>query len=410
MRDANLQPAQSLWTSFGEGPAKDHPGSTQELSSAVPLNGRGSLRPSNPRLDASVFSLERQHADSGLVSHRGECSSGAGRSHGRDVSAFGGRNRDGTPRFDQAVSSGGYLWWYVDALSDDGQYGLSLIAFVGSVFSPYYASAIKKGLQPLPDHHCALNVALYTPKGKLWSMTERPSSSVHRDACEFIIGPSSLHWDGQALHIDIDEWTVPLPRKIRGRVSVYPDQLFDFSTPLDAKHRHHWGPIAPRAKVRVALSHPDQSWSGHAYLDSNEGIEPIAQSFTEWDWSRSPMSDGSTSVLYDCQFLEGEDRLLALRFLNNGSIEHFEAPLRQKMPKTGWRLERRLRSDQPVRVAQQLEDTPFYQRALVHHDLMGERCVGFHETLNAKRFDAPWVQSLLPWRMPRIAYKTTPSR
>ncbi|NBO88372.1 MAG: carotenoid 1,2-hydratase, partial [Betaproteobacteria bacterium] len=34
------------------------------------------------------------------------------------------------------VPSGGYLWWYVDAMSDDGQFGLTLIAFVGSVFSP----------------------------------------------------------------------------------------------------------------------------------------------------------------------------------------------------------------------------------------------------------------------------------
>jgi hypothetical protein len=32
---------------------------------------------------------------------------------------------DGAPRFDQPVAPGGYLWWYVDALSDDGRYGLT---------------------------------------------------------------------------------------------------------------------------------------------------------------------------------------------------------------------------------------------------------------------------------------------
>ena len=37
------------------------------------------------------------------------------------------------------VPHGGYAWWYVDALSDDGRHGLTIIAFVGSVFSPYYA-------------------------------------------------------------------------------------------------------------------------------------------------------------------------------------------------------------------------------------------------------------------------------
>ena len=303
------------------------------------------------------------------------------------------------------MNSGGYLWWYVDALSDDGKFGLSLIAFVGSVFSPYYAKAIKKGLNPSPENYCALNVALYTPGGKLWTMTERPSQSMSRSLNEFVIGPSRVHWDGQALHIDIDEWTVPLPRRVRGRVSVYPEQLFDFSTPLDHENKHFWGPIAPSAKVKVDLSHPHQSWHGHAYVDSNEGREPIANSFTEWDWSRSPMSDGSTSVLYDCQFKKGEDRLLALRFLNNGSIESFEAPRRKEIKKTFWGLERRLRSDKDVRVIQQLEDTPFYQRSLIKHQVLGEDCECFHETLNANRFSSSWVQKLLPWRMPRISYR-----
>jgi hypothetical protein len=53
-----------------------------------------------------------------------------------------------------------YLWWYVDALSDDGRHGLTIIAFVGSVFSPYYAWAHARG-PALADDHCAINVALY---------------------------------------------------------------------------------------------------------------------------------------------------------------------------------------------------------------------------------------------------------
>ena len=41
------------------------------------------------------------------------------------------------PQFDQEVrDDGGYVWWYVDALSDDGLHGLTMIAFIGSVFSP----------------------------------------------------------------------------------------------------------------------------------------------------------------------------------------------------------------------------------------------------------------------------------
>ncbi len=39
-------------------------------------------------------------------------------------------------------------WWYVDALSDDGRHGLTLIAFIGSVFSPYYAWARRRARRP----------------------------------------------------------------------------------------------------------------------------------------------------------------------------------------------------------------------------------------------------------------------
>lgn len=280
-----------------------------------------------------------------------------------------------------------------------------MIAFVGSVFSPYYAKAIRRGSNPNPMNHCALNVALYTPRGKYWSMTERPEASVRRGEGEFVIGSSTLSWDGSALHVDIDEWSVPVPRKIKGRVSIYPNQLFNFSTPLDHSARHHWGPISPSSRVSVHLSHPQQNWSGHGYLDSNEGVEPLANTFKEWDWSRGQLSDGSSVVVYDCQFRREEDRVLALRFLENGDIEEFEAPQRKPLPKTAWRLDRRLRSEAQVSQCRQLEDTPFYQRSIVENQLLGEKIRCFHETLSTPRFAARWVQALLPWRMPRI-YKS----
>ena len=39
--------------------------------------------------------------------------------------------------FDSPIPPGGYLWWYLDALSDDGRSGITVIALLGSVFSPY---------------------------------------------------------------------------------------------------------------------------------------------------------------------------------------------------------------------------------------------------------------------------------
>ena len=56
--------------------------------------------------------------------------------------------------FSAAVPANGYRWWYLDALSDDARFGVAIIGFVGSVFSPYYFSARKKG-SANPEDFCS---------------------------------------------------------------------------------------------------------------------------------------------------------------------------------------------------------------------------------------------------------------
>jgi len=245
-------------------------------------------------------------------------------------------------------------------------------------------------------------VALYSRNAKRWSMTERGASHNHRERDQFTIGPSQMRWDGTALHVNIDEVCVPIPRRIRGRIRVEPEQLFNFSTALDATGHHRWGPIAPQARIEVDLQQPGQRWSGHAYLDSNEGDEPVERAFTEWDWSRARLKDGSTAVLYDVEPEQTDrGRLLALRFERNGEVTPFEAPPQNHLPRTAWRIERRIRSESAVQVREQLEDTPFYQRSTLSHRLLGEDVTSFHETLHVPRLVSPVVQAMLPWRMPR---------
>ncbi|MEI7784340.1 MAG: carotenoid 1,2-hydratase [Betaproteobacteria bacterium] len=268
------------------------------------------------------------------------------------------------------------------------------------MFSPYYAWARRSG-QADPMNHCALNVALYSPGAGRWAMTERGARHCQRDASHFQIGPSQVSWDGQALCIDIDEIGMPVPWRVRGQVRVYPQQLFNFSTPLEATGRHRWGPIAPQARVEVELSKPEQRWSGHAYLDSNEGDEPIEKGFRHWDWSRGQLVDGSTAVIYDVEPDDPQGHVLALRFTPDGRVLDFEAPAQQRLPRTGWGLSRRMRSDAAVKVLQQLEDTPFYQRSVISSHLLGQAVTSFHETLHVPRLVNPVVRAMLPWRMPR---------
>ena len=370
-----------------------------------PLSGLGgrAVRHGNPRLDGFVQKTGLDDTSAGADPGRGQRAPGTGGADGGDVGGIGGRDAAGAPRFDQAVPSGGYLWWYFDALSDDGRHGITVIAFVGSVFSPYYAWARGRAGSADPENHCCLNVALYGAGAGRWCMTERGQRWVQRDACSLQIGPSRVQWDGNALVVDVDEVAVPFPHRVRGRVRLTPQALCSFVTPLDAAGRHRWGPIAPIARVEVDFPQPGLKWQGHAYLDSNEGDEPIDRPFRVWDWARAPLSDGSTAVIYDVQPKQGPDRVIAQRFARDGSATAFEAPSRQGLPRSKWTLDRRMRTEPgtPARVLQTLEDTPFYVRSTVQAGLLGQTVTAMHESISLSRVASLPVRLMLPWRMPR---------
>lgn len=276
-----------------------------------------------------------------------------------------------------------------------------MIAFIGSVFSPYYALARRRGAGD-PLHHCALNVALYGAGGKRWSLTERGSGALQRDAASLTIGPSGLTWDGRALTIRIDEVTVPLPSRIRGTVRLYPTALTRHHVELDAAGRHRWWPIAPCARIEVELERPARRWSGAGYLDTNSGDEPMERAFTTWDWSRACLRDG-TAILYDVRRRAGDRMALALRCDRSGVVESFAVPPATPLPPTLWRVARGTRADagHPATVQETLEDAPFYSRSIVRQHLLGEPVTAMHESLSLDRFAQPLVQLMLPFRMPR---------
>lgn len=308
------------------------------------------------------------------------------------------------PPLDPAVPPDGYHWWYVDAVAPGGAEALTLIAFVGSVFSPWYALARRRGPAD-PLAHCTLNAVLYRRRGKRWSFTERSAGRIRRSPDEFRIGPSRVARDGDALLFEIDEMTVPLPTRLRGTVRVTAPATFERAYPLDAGGRHHWRPIAPCARIEVALSSPAARWSGPAYVDSNWGEDSLERCFVGWNWSRMDTGGESpgSAVLYDALARDGRRTSLALRFCEDGTVRPFEAPPVAGLPRTGWRVERATRSEGggDARVLRTLEDTPFYARSLVESRLFGNTVRGVHESLSLDRFASPWVQCLLPFRAPR---------
>jgi len=231
-------------------------------------------------------------------------------------------------------------------------------------------------------------------------MTERGRGQVQRDAHNLRIGPSALHWSGDALHIALDEVTVPWPSRIRGTVTLRAARRFDHPVVLAAGHR--WCPIAPAARVEVELG--ALRWSGPGYLDANHGDAPLERAFRRWDWSRAHLAGGDSMVLYDLERIGAAPLQLGLRFdAASGLVHPIEAPPATAMPATGWRVARAGRSDsgEPPRVRRTLTDAPFYARSLLDARWLGEPVTVMHESLSLTRFDSAWVQAMLPFRMPR---------
>ena len=399
---ADIPATRALWSqraSLQGGYGRDDAASVR---AAFPGDGGSALRSGFPRLDGAFPAPDLARPPAAPLSRGWQHPSGGGRADGNPVGETRRSERFGGPRFDRPVPDGGYSWWYLDALSADGDYGITIIAFIGSVFSPYYAGR-RRGAGPHdPLAHCSLNVALYGKGGHRWAMTERDGRVVQRAERSLVIGPSAVTWDGNVYTVHINEITVPFPSRIQGTVKLTPAALVDGDFDLDDAGCHRWRPLAPCAHVEVDLPRPGLKWSGSGYLDMNSGSAPLERDFSDWSWSRAALK-GGTAILYDVTRRSGADLSVAIKVDASGRVEDVEPPPRAGLPASLWRVPRETRADacRGASVTATFEDGPFYARSLLSTHILGERVPAVHESLSLDRFQTRWVQFLLPFKMPR---------
>ena len=162
---------QQMWSINQNNAGYMDPKNCSGLSPSLSCNGGEFIWHQNARMVDSVSTPRLPQQDTRSLPFRWEHSSGAGSSNGDNLRPISGRGPDGRPRFNQPVEAGGYLWWYIDGTSEDGRNALTIIVFVGSVFSPYYSNSYKKDKKVNPEDFCAFNVALYQPDKNIWTMT-----------------------------------------------------------------------------------------------------------------------------------------------------------------------------------------------------------------------------------------------
>ncbi len=273
------------------------------------------------------------------------------------------------------------------------------------MFSPYYASRRRRLGEADPAQHCSLNVAVYGQGVGRWAMTERCGKALRPSPDGLEIGPSSIHWDGTRLCIEINERAPITLAPLSGTVTLEPEILPDFATDFGTGGRHRWSPVAPRAHVEVRLKSPALAWDGTGYLDMNRGDEPIEDGFAYWNWSRACLRK-KAAILYDVIRREGGSASMGLEIAGDGTVTPVDMPQHCTLTATPiWKMPRETRCDggQSASIARTFEDTPFYSRSMLATRLLGEPAAAMHESLSLDRFRKRWVQTLLRFRMPRVA-------
>ncbi len=302
------------------------------------------------------------------------------------------------PNFGIKVPAGGYAWWYVDGISCDGKKAISVIGFIGAVFSPWYHWSGRLD----PANHCSLNVVTYGRGGR-FAMTDRRSGALIQRADKLTIGPSTMTWDGQCLTIDIDEvssW--PLVSRIRGRLSVTPSSYSSIALSLNVDGAHIWRPYAPSARIEVDLEAPGWRWSGNGYSDSNAGTRPLEDDFERWTWARFPTNTGAL-CMYSLSRSDGSEVSGRVITARGGDSEHKTGLSQSPLPTTKWGLRRAVGADVGTRPRQvmPLLGGPFYNRSIVQTQVDGEQITGVHETLDLRRYASPFVKGMIATRVPR---------
>jgi carotenoid 1,2-hydratase len=302
--------------------------------------------------------------------------------------------------FNTPLQPRGYVWWYIDGLSDDGRHAITTIVFVGSVFSPFYFNS--RDRLATPYDHSAMHVALYGAGRGTWAFTEYRHRMLECQTHSIDTGRNRICWDGQTLNCHIDEKAAPVPFPIRGAVHLYPDTATTLSLALDSQAQHWWQPLVPRARIEVMMKNPPLRWAGTGYLDAHYGMSPLDEGMRSWSWLRAQRTSGTT-VIYEVAATGESPQVRALTISHSGKLHPFGPPARVSLPKTRWRINRETHADFGFtpRVTATLEDGPFYARSVLDTKICGERLKAMHESLSLERFRKQWVRTLLPFRMRR---------
>jgi len=279
---------------------------------------------------------------------------------------------------------GGFLWWYADLVSPEGD-GVVLIWAFGLPFLPGRESASRKGRGTPGRSQPSLAVSVYRagkPVFYLLQEYDADDAEVDLESGRCRMG-SSRFWSRveggrRVVSCELDV-QVPASPSLEGELHIEGAALRNPTAALPAAGWHVWAPLttATTGQARLRLGgRPLCDVTGRAYHDSNGSVAPLSGlGIEEWAWGREAVGDHEE--VHYVLWPEGGGRPEAhlLRLGADGDVQAEEAevlsaPRRYGMWGLPWHRELRLRGvrtgrERVVQPGSVVDDGPFYLRSLL---------------------------------------------
>lgn len=312
----------------------------------------------------------------------------------------------------QLDGPGAYEWWYVDAVSPCGEWGIVYIVFRGIPMSPTYLRdphSMRAGCA-VSIYHRGVRIAFsFTEQPLEHTLFDSNSTNVQMKGASLSIDGSGVLRATANVSCDSDGRTIELT--ITGDASSKPSTAQ--STFAQA---HGWVLACPRmnAEFDLKLHEHDTLVLQHkarviAYHDHNMGSRQMHRDYTDWYWGRVHTADTTIAFL---STPGSPDTMNAVYEVNdNGLIKPWadvEISFRHRsISAMGLAFYRQIilrgSSDEqgPMEVvcdnAQTCEDSPFYQRYVSTWRVNNQTpaIIGTSEYMNVARMRSRWIRPFL---------------
>ena len=328
-------------------------------------------------------------------------------------------------------SPGGFTWFYVDLVDDQGG-GATIIWSWGLPFLPGYASAARGGRPELPIARPSVNVAVYGGGRERFYLLSELSPGQCRwdeDGRSWRLGDSTFSWTDTAgsagaaptrvLQANLD-LALPTGGRATGSLRLAGPLRRDSPDSVaiaagDPECTHLWAPMIAASRGCLELHTPDGTLrvEGRGYHDRNSAAQPLhGLGIQSWWWGRLALK-GRDLIFYRLvpSAPGAAPRDLVVDLAADGSCRARED--------TGLQLGRLRRSNwglhwpegaafpdpdgRPVQVGVSavLDNGPFYHRYLLHGRCGDDEGYGIGEYLVPDRVDSDLLRPLVRMRVHR---------